>query len=46
MGPSHGISFGAPAVDEMSIAASEGELKSSWDEESAVLPPFCEKGAG
>lgn len=33
-GPSHGVSFGAPAEDEMSIAASEGGLKSSWDEES------------
>ncbi len=35
-GPS--ISFGAPADDRMSIAASEGEL-GSGDDDSAVLPP-------
>ncbi len=35
-GPS--ISFGAPADDRMSIAASEGEL-GSRDDDSAVLPP-------
>ncbi len=35
-GPS--MSFGAPADDRMSIAASEGEL-GSGDDDSAVLPP-------
>ena len=41
-GPSHGrpaVSFGAPPDDQMSIAASEGELQSSGDEDSAALPP-------
>ena len=33
------VSFGAPEDDEMSIAASQGELGSSGDEDSAVLPP-------
>ncbi len=32
------ISFGAPADDRMSIAASEGEL-GSGDDDSAALPP-------
>ncbi len=35
-GPS--ISFGAPADDRMSMAASEGEL-GSGDDDSAALPP-------
>ncbi len=35
-GPS--ISFGVPADDRMSIAASEGELGSA-DDDSAALPP-------
>ncbi|CAM4464261.1 unnamed protein product [Leuciscus chuanchicus] len=33
------VSFGAPADDQMSIAASEGELQSSGDDDSATLPP-------
>ncbi len=31
------VSFGAPADDQMSIAASEGELSLSGDDDSAVL---------
>ncbi len=41
-GPSHGgpaISFGAPADDQMSIAALEGELESG-EEDSPALPPL------
>ncbi len=41
-GPSHGapgISFGAPSVDRMSIAASGDGLKSSEDEGAVGLPP-------
>lgn len=44
-GPSQGgtsISFGAPAEDQMSIAASEGGLESSRDEDSALQPPLGE----
>ncbi|CAM4661540.1 unnamed protein product [Leuciscus chuanchicus] len=33
------VSFGAPADDQMSIAASEGELQSSGYDDSAALPP-------
>ncbi|ROL46838.1 hypothetical protein DPX16_20490 [Anabarilius grahami] len=33
------VSFGAPAEDQMSISASEGEHESSGDEDSAALPP-------
>ncbi len=33
-------SFGAPPDDQMSIAASEGELSLSGDDDSAALPPF------
>jgi hypothetical protein len=33
------VSFGAPPDDQMSIAASEGELQSSGDDDSAALPP-------
>lgn len=41
-GPSRGapvVSFGAPPDDRMSIAASEGELESPGEEDSAALPP-------
>ncbi len=41
-GPSHGapsISFGAPSVDRMSIAASGDGLTSSEDEGAVGLPP-------
>ncbi len=34
------VSFGAPPDDQMSIAASEGELSLSGDDDSAALPPF------
>ncbi len=43
-GPSHGapsISFGAPSVDRMSIAASRDGLTSSEDEGAVGLPPSC-----
>ncbi len=33
------VSFGAPPDDQMSIAASEGELSLSGDDDSAALPP-------
>ncbi|ROL42632.1 hypothetical protein DPX16_14039 [Anabarilius grahami] len=33
------VSFGAPADEQMTIAASEGEPESSGDEDSAALPP-------
>lgn len=33
------VSFGAPAANQMSIAASEAELQSSGGEDSAALPP-------
>ncbi|XDV35679.1 hypothetical protein PO909_005576 [Leuciscus waleckii] len=33
------VSFGALPDDQMSVAASEGELMSSGDEDSAALPP-------
>jgi len=41
-GPSrqvHGISFGAQEEDKMLIAASQGGLESSGDEDLAALPP-------
>ncbi len=43
-GPSAGrgapyVSFGAPSDDQMSIAASEGELSLSRDDDPAALPP-------
>lgn len=41
-GPSHdgpSVSFGAPAGDQISIAASKSGLESGGDEDSAVLPP-------
>ncbi len=50
-GPSHGapsISFGAPSVDRMSIAASGDGFTSSEDEGSVGLPPsggFCHRTA-
>ncbi len=34
------VSFGAPPDDQMSVAASEGELSLSGDDDSAVLPPL------
>ncbi len=33
------VSFGAPPDDQMSIAASKGELSLSGDDESVALPP-------
>ena len=33
------VSFGAPSDNQMLIAASEGELQSSGDDDSAALPP-------
>ncbi len=43
-GSSHGapsISFGAPSIDRMSIAASGDGFTSSEDEGAAGLPPLC-----
>lgn len=41
-GPSHGgtaVSFGIPPYNQMSIAATEGELESFGNKDSAVFPP-------
>ncbi len=43
--PSHGVSFGAPLEDQMSIAASGDGQSSSEDENSAGLPPSGVKAA-
>ncbi|XDV12676.1 hypothetical protein PO909_001274 [Leuciscus waleckii] len=39
VGPSSDVSFGTPDKETMSIAASQGGLESSGDDDSAVLPP-------
>ncbi len=35
------VSYGAPPDDQISIAASEGELSLSGDDDSAAFPPSC-----